>query len=308
MKATFSILIILILSMYASISSAQQVIVSDDPTYTTPASGSVLDVNSTSKGFMPPRVALAGISDVTTVQSPATGLMVYNTGAGALTEAGIYYWNGTIWVKTLVGGAGGTNYMSIASDGTVILHGTATSWDDLRVDGSRVQNSGVTAPSWAAFVGGLYMNFFENAKDQNVYFNVQMPHAWLQGSDFKPHVHWTTKANAPLTTTVTWVLEYQWVNIGENYNSTTNSTTSGYVPLSVQGGINSDNSLDVFEHAITPIGTISGTGKTFSSILVCRLYRSGSDANDTYTGNAGLLSVDFHYQIDSFGTSNEYQK
>ena len=307
MKKLFTLMVVLYLIGVADILDAQQVIVTDDASYTTPASGAMLDVKSTSKGFMPPRVALASLTDVSTVSSPATGLMVYNTGAGALTDEGIYYWNGTSWVKALNGGTGGTNYLAIADDGTVSLHGTATTFEDLRVDGSRVQNSGVTAPTWGVFVGGLYMNFFENAKTQSVYFNVQMPHAWKQGTDLGAHVHWATKATAPLTTTVYWTLEYQWVNVGSDCNLSTNNTTSGYTVLT-NANINPDNSLAVGEHAITSVGTISGTGKNLSSVLVCRVYRQGDHANDTYTGDAALLSIDFHYEVDSFGSGTEFAK
>jgi len=303
MKKLFLLIAITVFS--SVLLTAQQVIVTDDAGYTTPASGSVLDVKSINKGFMPPRVALTSLTDVSTISSPATGLMVYNTGAGALTDVGIYYWNGTIWVKALEGGSGGTNYLSIADDGTVILHGTAGTYDDLRVDGSRVQNSGVTAPAWAVFVGGLYSNFFENTKDQSVYFNVQMPHAWKEGSDLAAHVHWTTKptATAPGANRVLWGIEYQWVNIASNILGT-NSTSTGYAVITPNG-----TTLDAGEHAITPVGTISGSGMTLSSVLVCRVFRTGSDATyDTYTGDAALLSIDFHFQIDSFGSSTEYTK
>lgn len=307
MKTSTKLFIMLCIISFSSTAIAQQVIVTDDAAYTTPASGAMLDVKSTSKGFMPPRVALASLTDVTTIASPATGLMVYNTGAGALTTAGIYYWNGSSWVKLIVGGSGGTNYLAIADDGTVSLNGSATTYDDLRVDGSRVQNSGVTAPAFAVFVGGLYCNFFENTKVQSVYFNVQMPHAWKEGSDLGAHVHWTEKAIAPNSTKVHWGLEYQWVNIGENFNTTTNSTITGSTVLTTSS-INADNTLALGEHAITSLGTISGAGQKFSSVLVCRLYRDGAHVNDTYTGDAALLSVDFHYQIDSFGTSSEFAK
>lgn len=312
-KIAWTILAICFVSL-PFFSKAQQVIVTDDAAYTTPATGAMLDVNSVSKGFLPPRIALNSVTDQTTVASPTTGLIVYNNGVGTLKDKGMFYWNGSSWVKMLIGGSGGTNYLSIADDGTVILHGTATSWDDLRVDGSRVANSGASAPYWGSFIGNLYANIFENNKDQSVYFGVQMPHAWLQGSDLGAHVHWTTNgatgpyaSPAPLGTKVVWSMEYQWVNIGENFSTSTNNTISGFTPLTTSN-INADNSLAVGEHAITPIGTISGTGKNFSSVLVCRVTRLGSDVNDTYTGAVALLSIDFHYQIDSFGTSNEFSK
>lgn len=69
----------------------------------TPNASAMLDVTSTSKGFLQPRVALTGTTDTATIASPATGLMVFNTatagsGAAAVTP-GVYYHNGTAWQR-----------------------------------------------------------------------------------------------------------------------------------------------------------------------------------------------------------------
>jgi hypothetical protein len=38
-------------------------------------------------------------------------------------------------------------------------------------------------------------------------------------------------------------------------------------------------------------------------MLVCRLFRNSTDGHDTYTAlDAGLLEVDFHYEVDGFGS------
>ena len=63
---------------------------------TTPNASAKLDVFSTNKGFLPPRVTLTSATDVTTIASPAEGLMVYNVGSVGL-QAGYYFWNGANW-------------------------------------------------------------------------------------------------------------------------------------------------------------------------------------------------------------------
>jgi hypothetical protein len=70
---------------------------------TTPNDSAILDVTSSNKGFLQPRVALTGTADAATIASPATGLMVFNTatagsGATAVTP-GVYYHNGTAWQR-----------------------------------------------------------------------------------------------------------------------------------------------------------------------------------------------------------------
>ncbi len=63
---------------------------------TTPNASAKLDVYSTNKGFLPPRVTLSSTTDASTIASPAEGLLVYNLGSVGL-QAGYYYWNGANW-------------------------------------------------------------------------------------------------------------------------------------------------------------------------------------------------------------------
>lgn len=63
----------------------------------TPNNSALLDLTASNKGILVPRVALTSINDQVTIPSPATGLMVYNTGEGSLTYKGFVFWNGTEW-------------------------------------------------------------------------------------------------------------------------------------------------------------------------------------------------------------------
>lgn len=70
-----------------------------------PNASAQLEVSSSSKGFLPPRVALTGTADVTTIASPATGLLVYNTATAGTAPAnvtpGIYYYDGAKWQRVI---------------------------------------------------------------------------------------------------------------------------------------------------------------------------------------------------------------
>ena len=59
----------------------------------------LLDVQSTNKGFLMPRVALLSNTDVVTIASPATGLQVYNTNYTGTLSTGICYFDGTKWLN-----------------------------------------------------------------------------------------------------------------------------------------------------------------------------------------------------------------
>jgi hypothetical protein len=79
---------------------------------TTPEASAKLDVTSSNKGFLPPRVTLTSITDNTTIPNPATGLLVYNTGNNVGLVAGYYYWNGSSWatIATATGSGVSASY------------------------------------------------------------------------------------------------------------------------------------------------------------------------------------------------------
>lgn len=74
---------------------------------TAPAASAKLEVYATNKGFLPPRIALTGAADASTIASPVAGLLIYNTATAGTAPnnvvPGYYYWNGTAWIQ-LTGG------------------------------------------------------------------------------------------------------------------------------------------------------------------------------------------------------------
>jgi hypothetical protein len=77
--------------------------ISINNTGTPPNSSSMLDVQSSSKGILLPRINLTSTSDATTIPSAATSLLVYNTNASITGGSGVgfYYWSGTQWMKLI---------------------------------------------------------------------------------------------------------------------------------------------------------------------------------------------------------------
>jgi hypothetical protein len=83
----------LLLLCYAT-TTTSQVKIGDNPT--TINSNSVLELESTNKGFLPPRIALNDKSSIAPLTGTVTaGMLVFSTG-GTLAD-GYYYWNGTAW-------------------------------------------------------------------------------------------------------------------------------------------------------------------------------------------------------------------
>ncbi|MFH2095150.1 MAG: hypothetical protein ABIJ16_05570 [Bacteroidota bacterium] len=96
------IVCVVFLSKYGS---SQNVAVSDDDAYTAENSA-MLDVKSTSKGFLAPRLTSV---QRTAIISPVAGLLVYDTTVG-----GYYYYNGSVWLNITTGGSTGA-FWSYAS-------------------------------------------------------------------------------------------------------------------------------------------------------------------------------------------------
>jgi hypothetical protein len=70
---------------------------------TTPNASAKLEVYATNKGFLPPRIALTGATDASTIASPVAGLLIYNSATAGTAPnnvvPGYYYWNGTAWTQ-----------------------------------------------------------------------------------------------------------------------------------------------------------------------------------------------------------------
>ena len=90
MKNNISALLLLLL--FASTTIAQNVGIGTS----TPNSSALLELHSTNKGLLLPRVA-----DTSAVASPAKGLVIYSTNANAL-----FYYNGNSWQSTANSGSG----------------------------------------------------------------------------------------------------------------------------------------------------------------------------------------------------------
>lgn len=60
-------------------------------------SSAILDISSSSKGVLLPRVSLTSLKDTITIRKPAVSLLVYNTNKQLPSGAGYYAWNGSSW-------------------------------------------------------------------------------------------------------------------------------------------------------------------------------------------------------------------
>jgi hypothetical protein len=172
-----------------------------------------------------------------------------------------------------------------------------TQWEDLRVPVNALAPGATPADPIIYGPGGnvRIRGFDGNVTVESMDFTAQLPHSYVQGTDLSAHVHWCPTTNN--AGNVIWRLDYYWVNI------------DGLIPVLGQidtGAVAAGGTA--WKHLLSEIHPhISGVGKTISSMLMCRIWRDPS-GSDTYPDDAGLLEVDFHFQVDSCGSRQELVK
>ena len=206
-----------------------------------------------------------------------------------------------------IGDVTGGNYAAFSANGELRLYGEATQWTDLRVSANSTKKGGSKEPTFTKILDngegsqGVFAEAFSATVEEELYFEVQMPHGWKVGSDIEAHVHWLPNVAATVTDKVSWGLEYTWSNLDDAFGN----TTIIYGDTVALGSTAVANS-----HCLTELGDIDATGKTLSNMMMCRVFRdaTGTGGTDDYGSLASLLEIDFHYQIDALGSNSEYIK
>lgn len=168
----------------------------------------------------------------------------------------------------------------------------SSNWEDLRSPASQIRLGGANPATSVSYRGGDVISFAKNV-NQYVYVDCQMPHSWDEGTDVVAHIHWTipvSGANGVNAENVKWDITYSWANI----NGVFPSATSGSVTVDVRS-VSSDT------HLLSNWATISGAGKTASSMLIISVKRdTGVDNN--YNNAVYLVEFDIHFRQDRFGS------
>jgi hypothetical protein len=90
-----------------------------------PDASAQLDVTASNKGFLAPRIALTSATDVTTIATPATGLMIYNTATAGTSPndviPGYYYYDGVKWVR-FINSSQESKWSNVSNDSLVKLN------------------------------------------------------------------------------------------------------------------------------------------------------------------------------------------
>ncbi len=132
MKCLKTLLFAVTLFALAVSTNAQSVGINSDGS--APNGSAMLDVNSTTKGFLAPRLTAEQKAAIT---SPGTGLLIYQTDG----TSGFYYYSGSAWI--LVGTGAGNGSVTSVATGTGLSGGPFTTTGTISL-----ANTAVTAGSY----------------------------------------------------------------------------------------------------------------------------------------------------------------
>jgi len=271
---------------------------------TTPHASAKLDVSANNKGFLPPRVTLTSITDVSTIPSPAEGLLVYNVGSVGL-QAGYYYWNGANWATIATATSAGNG---VTSMDMVKLYAETHSKASGKI-GNSTTGFVFTVP-----VSGRYLFDFTstatalNGGTNTIYFTVRQGTTVL-GSDNQSsynnnvHVEYNGKVEVNLQAGVNYNI-YNYATSGSfegnDYDRVYYKLVAGNVPVTGQSVDYVQASLSS-NQALSSAGNInfnvsSGTGISLSSggfnLIANKTYKLEAAIGGTSSGYAYYGWVD----------------
>ena len=147
----------------------------------TPNSSAVLDITSTTKGFLPPRLTLVQLSTLAQT-SPAEGLLVYCTDCN---NKGIYVYDGATFKHSSSGATAVTTTTVVA-----VLGAGGATWMDRNLGASRVATSQTDSYSYGdLYQWGRFTDGHQSRTSSTVNTNSDI--------DNPPHGDWITEPHNP---------------------------------------------------------------------------------------------------------------
>jgi hypothetical protein len=190
------------------------------------------------------------------------------------------------------------NYATFGMDGTLQLAGSATAFDDLRVEGATARTGAVAPNDTNGFRGdnNHQVRYLIDSQADEVQFYVQFMHGLKIGAACYPHVHFSPSTTG--TGTAQFILEYYWANVGAQFPA-----SPGTYTMTKTWATNQQ-----WYHLIaTGAAPLTLTDVNISAIIKCRLYRDNT-VGGNYAASLALLYFDIHVEIDAFGSAEEYAK
>lgn len=212
-----------------------------------------------------------------------------------------------IGVSSMFAGEGDyDNSTTIDDEGFPTFWGTAQNYQSVNISMMTAKQVSVNSPDLEVYKDngagstGVYAYAFDDASEEELVFTVDVPRQYTESSDVGVNFNWVSAVDGTAALNVAWGIEYTWTNRGATFGSTSIASVSDRVPA------DSQIAKDILYR--TEVDVIDGTGKDINSTIICRVFRDATSGLDTFTSDAFLLSVDFHFACNSIGSRNEQDK
>jgi len=181
------------------------------------------------------------------------------------------------------------NNLELEPDGTLKFNGTATVFDDILMPFEQGKSGVNNIPAFNS--DSIYYTFTTDTTGVNacaIYMTIQLPHSYKEGSTIYPHIHYKHETAVG---TPNFKVKYKWINYGA-----TTSVAWKWYPMTTTTGTTNNT------HQMMYGAGISGTGKTISSLLLCKIYLGGTPTN------VHAYQFDVHFEKDTNGSRTETSK
>jgi len=228
--------------------------------------------------------------------TPAEGMVYYDS-----TSDTVLYYTGSAWEPI------GATY-----DGHTELSDTA--YTDLVIAPSNFKIPASSDPTEITWLTDLKAYSF--ATGEYIHLDgIQLPHGYVPDTDLLFHVHFVPAADITDGEVIRFTLTYTVTSPFASFPATDTVTTDFTNNAAARAEITAAGDAATIlsgttiqasanPHLITTSGTITGTGLTLSSVLAGKVEYTATGT--TYTGEAIVTSMDFHYQVNRLGSENEY--
>lgn len=283
---TQKISIVALLLMASVIINAQNVGING--TGAAPDAGAMLDISSTNKGLLVPRVALTAANVSGPITSPTTSLLVYNTFTSVLStpstyvSPGYYYWTGTRWTRLFTTGDVPEAWRLIGNSGTIdgtnFIGTTDNVPFNIRVNN---QNAGRIDVAGNAYFGYLAAEVSTGSSNTAIGYHALLVNS-TGGSNTA--VGWRTLRS---NTTGEWNTAIGWASLSNNTTGKWN-TAGGHMALL-------NNTLGDYNSAFGLHSLGGNTGGNYNSALGYAANQTGQFSYTTAIG--AITSVTANQQV-----------
>lgn len=191
-----------------------------------------------------------------------------------------------------------TNQLDLGNNADILV-GSAYGWSDLKAPVR--PGSGQNDPTLTAFIGNLKLPAFAGNIMKEFQAEFHINHDYAPSTNLYPHIHYSV--NTTSTGVVRWGFEYT-LAAGHQQAGTVSvfepPTVTVYVEQSIDG--------TQYKHYIAEVADVDAINSVKiepDAVVLVRIFRDASHANDTFPDSVFGITVDLHQQVGRFSTKNK---